>query len=246
MLNRRLRLVFAVFAWTAALCPMVALAASPAPEQQKQKAPPTTTEQVTVSCKVPVITTLEGTNASQEKGSVELTIAPVDYQVDKNTRTTENPIPPPTRLGGLLVITGGPGTVYVERVVEPELVVSPDRLIFLIRINNKLPRVFRAAGAVLQFNIGGKIVALDQAAFADLVNAIVPPRSEQQVRVYGPPLSTLPDKTTVGIFIYDIVTKMDTAGNVTEKQNFEWFFNYAAQLREETGERQRTRLWAKR
>jgi hypothetical protein len=31
------------------------------------------------------------------------------------------------------------------------------------------------------------------------------------------------------------VTKTDVAGNITEKQNFEWYYNYTLQRKEETG-----------
>ena len=37
----------------------------------------------------------------------------------------------------------------------------------------------------------------------------------------------------MGLFFYDVVTKTDNAGNVTEKQNFEWFYDYSVQLKEE-------------
>jgi len=48
-------------------------------------------------------------------------------------------------------------------------------------------------------------------------------------------LADLPDKTTIGLFIYDIVTKTDAAGNVTEKQNFEWYYNLETQLVQDSG-----------
>jgi hypothetical protein len=54
----------------------------------------------------------------------------------------------------------------------------------------------------------------------------------------------LEDRSTIGVFLFDVVTRTDDAGDVTEKQNSEWFFNYTPQLEETTGpvSRQRLRL----
>ncbi len=92
-------------------------------------------------------------------------------------------------------------------------------------ITNKMPRVFRAMGSVVQFHANGRLQAVEQSAYAELTNAIVPPRSELQVKIYGPPISDLPDKGIVGLFFYDVPTKTDDASAVTEKQNFEWYFD---------------------
>ena len=54
----------------------------------------------------------------------------------------------------------------------------------------------------------------------------------------------IPDPTTVGLFLYDVVTNTDAAGNVTEKQNFEWYFSYRGQLVEKEFEvRRPERVW---
>jgi hypothetical protein len=47
--------------------------------------------------------------------------------------------------------------VFAERVTSPQLKCDPSRLQFAVRINNKLPRVFRGQGSVVQFNVAGKI-----------------------------------------------------------------------------------------
>jgi len=101
---------------------------------------------------------------------------------------------------------------------------------FQIHISNRLPRVFHGSGIAVLFNVAGKNQAIDPRGYASLVQLIVSPRGEEEVEIAGPSLETLPDQTTVGLFLYDVVTNTDAAGNTTEKQNFEWYFSYRVQL----------------
>jgi len=39
--------------------------------------------------------------------------------------------------------------------------------------------------------------------------------------VYGPGIKSIPSECTIGLFFYDVPTKTDAAGNITEKQNSE-------------------------
>ena len=202
-------------------------------------------ETIRVSCLVPSFSPLPETKESQEKGGVEISIAPVAYQVIESTKEETKPAPEP-----LIAVLPKSYTRYNSRYVEKTswqvLEVSPDSLCFLVTINNKLPRVFRGAGTVIQFNVGGKLIPIEEKLYADFLNVIVPPRSQYQVKIYGPPLQSLPSQQTpIGIFFYDVVTNVDKAGNVTEKQNFEWYFNYSPQLREEISTVTRQRMWVR-
>ena len=166
-------------------------------------------------------------------------MAPESYKALLQTRITHKRIEP--NFGESLQISAFTeeqrrNLVLVEETTESSLKPSPDRLQFLIKINNKLSRVFRGAGTVVQFNVGGKLLAVEQAGYAEMLQAIVPPRTEHQLKISGPPLDLLSDNATIGLFLYDVVTAVDAAGNVTEKQNFEWYFNYTTKVAEETGE----------
>ena len=125
--------------------------------------------------------------------------------------------------------------MYVEWVKETALTVSPDRVTFLVKINNKLPRVFRGTGTVVQFNVGGKLQAVSQEGYEPLTGIIVPPRTEQQIQITGPPVSSLSaSNPLIGLFFYDVVTNISDAGVVTEKQNYEWYFTYTLESKTET------------
>lgn len=138
------------------------------------------------------------------------------------------------RLQHNLLTDAGPNDVLVERTHVPEMVLDPDRLIFQVHINNQMPRVFRGSGIVVQFNVAGKLVAVDPSGYGDLVNVLIPPRGEQELKVFGPSISAIPDPSLVALLFYDVVTNQDVAGNVTEKQNFEWYFQYRTQVTEQT------------
>lgn len=193
--------------------------------------------QRTISGKLPILTLLPESTGRKEKGGIEISVDPVSYKTERGQHKTRTEVQP--NFGEALLAPRNPSTgdtyPFVEDRVEPYIKTSPDRLAFLVKINNKLPRVFRGAGTVVQYNVAGKLYAVDQTGYGEMLAAIIPPRTEMQLTITGPSLDTIPDQGTVGLFFYDVVTATDAAGNVTEKQNFEWFFNYSTKLVEETG-----------
>ncbi len=164
---------------------------------------------------------------NQVKGGLRITATPVTYQAKDSMTSHRKAAPPPTKFG--IVIIPEPGAQYVERTYVPALTISPTHLIFKVHLDNQMPRVFRGAGIAVQFNVAGKAVNVDKSAYGDLLNIILPPRSEQEIVIRGPEISTIPAPSSVGLFFYDVVTDLDAAGNVKEKQNFEWLFSYQAQ-----------------
>jgi hypothetical protein len=211
---------------------MIGLAAflsiTAAAKGKKEQPPP---ESIKVSVKIPTLAPLGETQPLQEKGGLKISVAPVAYQVKTVYKNKDHHVFQTFK--EKLLNACQPPAIFVERTRVPSQVIDPDSLRFAVVVSNQMPRVFHGAGIAVQFNVAGKLYAVDEAGYADLRNSIIPPRSEQQVEIYGPALSTLPDKANVGLFFYDVVTKTDTAGNVTEKQNFEWFYDYSVQLKEE-------------
>lgn len=194
-------------------------------DREKQAAP----TMVKVSAKLPTLAPMAETNPFQEKGGMKISVAPVQYNLAEGNSISVVQV----RQSFKEVLRFGPpqaANVFVERTYTPALDVKPDRLIFKVHLSNQMPRVFRGSGIAVQFNVAGKLVAVNAEAYADIVNAIIPPRGEQELEVYGPQIATIPDPTTIGLFFYDVVTNTDNAGNVTEKQNFEWYFQYGCQL----------------
>lgn len=194
----------------------------------------------TFTSKLPVISAQPETKETQEKGGVEISIAPASYTLaSKERRTTTRTTPPLLSLK-----SSRDQQVYVEQVYTSEIGASPNRLKFTVKINNQMPRVFKGAGTIVQFNVGGRLLAVDQSGYAPFLGSIIPPRQEQQIDLYGPPLDVLTsDKGTIGVFLYDVVTGQDQAGAVTEKQNFEWYFDYELQPRSQAVQTRTTEGW---
>ncbi len=191
---------------------------------------------VNMSVLKPSLTPLPETKPSQEKGGVEISIASVAYTVVERSKVTDQvtgeSVDQEYLLGGAIYQTP---VRYIKRTTTPILGTDPEKLKFQVKVVNKMPRVFRGQGMVVQFNVAGKLSAVDPSAYAELVQMIVPPRNEQTVYIYGPPTQEIPPSCPVGLFFYDVVTQTDAAGNVIEKQNFEWYFNYATQREEREG-----------
>lgn len=199
---------------------------------------PEPTPTVKVSVLKPSVTPLPETKSSQEKGGVEISIAPVAYTVVERSKKSDRTVFEGTNRE---YTYDGTGRIYevpvrvIERTTTSALGIDPSRLKFQVKVVNKMPRVFRGQGMVMQFNVAGKLHPVDPTAYADLVNLIVPPRNEQVVYINGPPIQELPTTCPVGLFIYDVVTQTDNAGNVIEKQNFEWYYTYATELEQRDG-----------
>ncbi len=196
--------------------------------------PPQTTQ---IQCAVPKIERLAETPEAQSKGDLEIAMVPSLYKavrVEKiNIKQTQASMGEQVALG----LTGGAqGQVFVEKITSTQLKAQPARLEFTVRINNKLDRVFRGQGSVVQFNVAGKLVPFGNTDYKEFIGGIVPPRNETEFKIYGPTLDMIPGKCTIGIFLYDVVTATDVAGNTTEKQNYEWYFTYTTDHVTDTAE----------
>lgn len=199
-------------------------------------APPRTPTVTTIRAKLPSVSVAAETKESQEKGGVEIAVVPAAYTAAPKTRVTLNRAQPPAIAVLLVPSSETKDQVFVEERTTPYLAVEPERLQFTVRVNNKLSRVFRGQGAVVQINVAGKMIPFDRIDYKEFLNGIVLPRNEASFTIMGPPLDLLPDEGPIGIFLYDVVTATDVAGNVTEKQNFEWYFSYTTKQIEETAE----------
>lgn len=207
-----------------------------------QAAAPPPEAPVKMTCKQPTTTPLQETKEIQTKGGVQILVAMQTFtceQVYKKS-VTNAPIPITEQILGA---KSHPGQRYVEITKTPTYAVKPERLKVTLKLVNQLPRVFRGAGAVIQFQVAGKTWAAKQEDYAEFTNIIVPPRGEQQIEIYGPSIDAIPPQANIGLFLYDVVTKTDAAGTPTERQNFEWYYNYTLQTKEETGVAQMARGW---
>lgn len=200
-------------------------------KKKKEPAPPPEPVVTKLTAGVPSLAALAETPQSQTKGGLRITLVPETYRADVSWTTESREAPPPMFLG--MVAMPAPNAVYMETSRSAKFQVTPDHLVFHVQLSNQMPRVFRGSGVAVQFNVAGKVVAVEPSGYGDLTNIILPPRSDQEVVVVGPKIGSIPPSCTVGVFFYDLVTNIDAAGNVTDKQNFEWYFSYQTQVTDE-------------
>jgi len=191
-----------------------------------QPSPPATAK---VSAKVLTLAPMPETSQSQNKGGVNIAVTPVQYTAELDVVRRDLQMNP-SFLQRLQMPS--PNSILIQRTETPILKVTPDRLVFIVDISNQMSRVFRGAGILVQFNVAGKMVPVDQAGYADLTTALIAPRGQQRIKIYGPLLGGIPEQAAIGFFLYDVVTNIDAGGNVSDKQNFEWYYQYAVQLKE--------------
>ncbi len=189
--------------------------------------PPPPPPPVVLTTNLPQFTALDESPQKQTKGGITITLTPVTY--DSVIASVES-----IHVVGEVMHTefgrgGYQQPIRVEDVTtSSKLTVKPDTLRFKVAISNGLNRVFRPQGAIVQFNAAGRVIESPVEGYAAFSAVIIPPRGQAEVEVYGPNLSAIDANTTIGLFLYDVPTAVDAAGNITEKQNFEWYFAYSS------------------
>jgi len=157
----------------------------------------------------------------QTRGGVTITLAPVPFDTQTTTACAYD------RAGFSLIVPEGVSRETHTRLEEQRfqvITVSPSALSLLLTIRNGMGRVFRGAGAVVQLKVDQTIQAAEQSDYLEFINALIPPQAEQQVRLKGPSLTALTDSATFAVLLFDVVTAIDNAGSVRNRDNFEWYF----------------------
>lgn len=116
-----------------------------------------------------------------------------------------------------------------DLIESPYLQIEPKQVRFKVTINNHLDHVVRMAGTAVAFSVAGKTIALDQSGYSDFLNGIILPQQEGDYEISGPDIFSLPDNATIGLFLYDMVTATDPAGNPTKRTNFEFYYTLSRQ-----------------
>lgn len=195
---------------------------------------------VTMRAQVPQLTALDQTEQRQRKGEVTVMAAGQTYGVEQEHRVNYRQVAPPPPWQSP---RPSDRHVYVERTREPLLVVTPDRLEFLLTITNHGDRVLRTRGAVMELNVDGRTLAVREQDYQGLLDAVIPPGGQRQVSLYGPSLDRMPDAGVVGLFLYDVPIERDEAGNIVRVENFEWYFEYELRTQTREGEVRSDRSW---
>lgn len=172
--------------------------------------------------KLPTLTHVEADKQQQEKEGIRISVAPYSFSAQQKFHNEYRQAP------SIIVVNDQyPAqrrkTVYLE--------VEPRRVRLKVKINNQLERVLRLAGTVVVFQVAGKTVPIEKAAYENFLGGIILPRQEMEYDIAGPDIGTLPDNAVFAFLLYDIVTATDAAGNPTKRSNFEWIFSFAKEAK---------------
>ncbi len=113
-----------------------------------------------------------------------------------------------------------------EKEVKPYYSMNPSQLSFSVKIYNNLDHVLRLAGTIISLQADGQLLQFEKSNYNNFLNGILLPKEEKQFDIPGPSTESLPSKCTLGLFIYDVISEMDKAGNPIEKSNFQWYFDF--------------------
>jgi hypothetical protein len=191
---------------------------------------PEPVREIDVFADVPQVLPASQTVETQRQGGVTITVAPIHFDTVGSTGCAYQ-FPRPSFIS-LVTPPAGATTQTHQRFVEVQyhdINARPAELVFYVTIRNGMNRVFRGAGAVVQFSVDSRIQAVEQSSYLEFLNVLIPPNNEAQVKIAGPQLAALRDGATFGVFLYDVVTAIDNAGTVTKRDNFEWFFRVSRQ-----------------
>lgn len=203
-------------------------------EQERLRWQPVTSA-VQLEYALPQVVPQDPDRQLQQDGNVSVSVAVPTYEARVQRRETYEPISPATSQAEQRVFM---------KTTTPSLSVHPQQLSFNIKINNQHERVLRLDGTIVRVNVNGKMLDLRQENYQDFLNGMVLPRQETEFEIAGPSIRELPDKAVIGLFLYDVITRTDAAGNPEQKTNFEWYFvhNIETKTSQEEAVQQRIRL----
>jgi hypothetical protein len=127
-----------------------------------------------------------------------------------------------------------PNTRYFHVTETPYAAVEPERLDFQVQITNQMDRVFRGAGAVISLIVDERPLLLEEFGTRDFLESVIVPRGRADVTIHGPPPTALPDSGLIALFIYDVVTETDDAGNPIKRENFEWYYRLIEEVKQDS------------
>ncbi|MEY4545865.1 MAG: hypothetical protein RL685_2060 [Pseudomonadota bacterium] len=67
------------------------------------------------------------------------------------------------------------------------------------------------------------MVTLETGPTTEFGNGVLRPNDTKDFSIQGPAWDSLPRKATIGLSMFDLPTAFDEAGNVTKKENFDWW-----------------------
>lgn len=209
---------------------------------QKEPDPP---PKRTVEIDVPTIEAVAETSERQEYGGISIEVKPVGFSVQPDSVCTYRAFDEP------IFYVSGPEQegvssethTPIHEVKFPDKRLDRDDVTFEVTLVNKMERVWRTEGAVIQVAIDGEVEAVEPPRYEELVTELLPPGQTRSHSVPVIEADRLPQEAAIELFLFDVVTDIDEAGNITERHNFEWSFEVTHEAQVDTVTGFRTNWW---
>lgn len=108
---------------------------------------------------------------------------------------------------------------------------APERLIFSVKVTNRLTQVLKLDSAVVRLNAADKAVPVDTSGFSE---GILVPGQQKEFQLSTDAWQAFPRDAIVHLGIYGVPTEADASGEVTKRDNFEWSFRFKVEEKTET------------
>lgn len=173
-----------------------------------------------ITYELPVLKAVEQTKQDQVKGGVTISCEVTPFEAVKTMYeekeiATADPIKP-----GYDIYKVGTKARYE---------VKPDDVWFNIRIKNNQDRILKLKDVAIVMLIDGVAYNIPDEAKQDWVGGMLVKGFEKTQRIRGPKISGLATDKIVYVSINDVPTAYNAAGEVTKKENFEWYYQVTKQ-----------------
>lgn len=179
-----------------------------------------------VRYEVPVIEPEAGTPQRQSKGGVEVWCEVAPPQISKTTRTERRPV--------YVSKSEYDSHLDVFRVASyPEYQLDFVQAQFKITVFNKQDRVLKLIDVPVVMLIDGDQFQISDENYVTWRNAMIVKGFNKEIFLPGPDLERVRTAKSIYVSVNDVPISYDKAGNVIEKQNFEWRFSARVEQRTE-------------
>lgn len=163
----------------------------------------------------PIISLEDNTKQTQKIGGVTITCEAVPFMINKLDKTTDN----------YLYRDPARPNLDVKRVTHrPEYSFNPNEIQLKVTINNNQGRVLKLRDCAVVMIIDNLQYSLPQDVVETWEGSNVISGFSTSLILSGPQIQTLTRPKSIEVFINDVPTSFDQAGNVLRRDNFTWLF----------------------
>lgn len=210
-------LVFTLLFWASATQkPIERIAASNVVyEEMNRNTTPTPYE---ITYELPLLKAVEQTKQDQVKGGVMVSCEVTPFEAVKTIYEEKEIFTADPEKPGYDIYKVGARARYE---------VKPDDVWFNIRIRNNQDRILKLKDVAIVMLVDGVAYNIPEEAKQDWVGGMLVKGFEKTQRIRGPKISGLATDKIVYVSVNDVPTAYNAAGEVTKKENFEWYYQVA-------------------